>query len=102
MKAMKKVTLKKILTDRYKDFCIGHCVYVDGIIVYAGEEENPKPVPLAGFDYVIHETDTLADFINSLPKGKPVEKPRVRAMARMAPKKIIRDTPPCNIDEQQK
>lgn len=80
---MRKVTLKKTITDRYNDFCIGHCIYVDGIIVYVGEEDDPKPVPLSGFEHEWCEHDTIAEFVKSLPVGKPVKRPKSKAMARL-------------------
>lgn len=78
---MKKITLKKILTDQSKDFFLGHCVFINGVMIYTGD--NKKSVTLDSLcEYDIDENNITSQDIKKLPEGKVIEQSAYTRMKR--------------------
>lgn len=83
---MKKIILKKILTDQTKNFFLGHCIYIDGIMVYTGDKEA-TPISIdESFEYTYQDENSIQSIIKKLPEGKTLEKPALARMIKISKK----------------
>lgn len=75
---MKKLTLKNTLIDQYSEnFFIGNCIYIDGLMVFTGNE-TPKEIDVnEAFEFVESDEGDIEKEIKSLPQGKSLEKTKV-------------------------